>query len=328
MLHRNVIRPHNVSHLRWRRALVALAIVLAFHLVVQLGYPAALVFCGYAEHLEPTPGQATSSITVMTFNLGNGLVAPDDLVSALREIEPDLVALLEVTPETAAHLETELSDEFPYREVRGLGIPGKALLSRYPISSAEWLELNPGRPDLLATVDLGERPIDVLVAHPPPPELNWVIVQPREGTVEQFDRIIEIAAAATNPFLLLGDLNVTSLNQRYRELESAGLQDVFGAVGSGSGLTFPVRLQQAPEVSIHPAVRIDYIWASEEWQPLSAHVGEDVGSDHLPVIARLELIDVSETAGHLEGEMKRYRRYPPFSDTLPGSSLRSSIGNP
>ncbi len=118
-------------------------------------------------------------------------------------------------------------------------------------------------------------------------------MQPREGTFEQFDRIVEIATEAEHPFLLMGDLNETSLQSRHRELESIGLQDVFGAVGSGSGLTYPVRVPPLPDILVRPVLRIDYIWASAEWQPLSAFVGDDIGSDHLPVIAHLVLIDES-----------------------------------
>jgi len=280
------------------RLIVVLALFSAIHSIFQPSNLSGLALAGTAEDLEPTPQPDETSMTVMTFNLGNGLVAPADLVSYLRESEADLVALQEVTPEIAEALETDLADIFPYREVRGLGIPGKALLSRYPITRAEWLELNPGRPDLLATVNLAGQPVDVLVAHPPPPELNGGIVQPREGTFEQFDRIVEIAAESENPFLLLGDLNVTSLQPRHRELESIGLQDVFGAVGSGTGFTFPKRLPPLPEILIDPVLRIDYIWASEAWKPLSASVGEDIGSDHLPVIARITLADESVAKEH------------------------------
>jgi endonuclease/exonuclease/phosphatase family metal-dependent hydrolase len=272
------------------RLIVALALILAIHAIVQPSNLRAIAVAGTAEERVPTPQSGETSAIVMTLNLGDGLVAPADLVSYLRESDADLVALQEVTPEIAETLETGLGDIFPYREVRGLGIPGKALLSRYPITRAEWLELNPGRPDLLATVDLAGRPVEVLVAHPPPPEINGVIVQPREGSVEQFDRLIEIAAGAEDPFLLLGDLNVTPLHQRYRELESIGLMDVFGAVGSGAGFTYPLRIASLPEISFRPVMRIDYIWASGEWQALSASVGEDIGSDHLPVIAHIALL--------------------------------------
>ncbi|HYJ12002.1 MAG TPA: endonuclease/exonuclease/phosphatase family protein, partial [Thermomicrobiales bacterium] len=125
--------------------------------------------------------ESLASITVMTFNLGNGLADPGDLVTYIRTIDADLVALLEVTSEIAEAAELELADMLPYMEIRGDGIPGQALLSRYPITSAQWLEFNPGRPDLFASVSVAGHLVDVLVAHPPPPEVSGVVVQPRDG---------------------------------------------------------------------------------------------------------------------------------------------------
>jgi endonuclease/exonuclease/phosphatase (EEP) superfamily protein YafD len=276
----------------WIRLIVALATVT--WTTVQSSDLAAFSLTGIVEDRETTGQTNATTIVVLTTNLGNGLAAPADVASFLREQGADLVALQEVTAEVAEMLETDLGDLYPYREVRGLGIPGKALLSRYPITHTTWLELNPGRPDLLATVDLAGRSVDVLVAHPPPPELRGVVVLPREGAVEQFDRLIEIAADAEHPFLLVGDLNIIPLHQRHRDLEGVGLTDVFGAVGDGPGFTFPERLPPLPENLVRPVMRIDYVWASDDWQAQSALVGEDTGSDHRPVIAHIALTNASE----------------------------------
>jgi endonuclease/exonuclease/phosphatase family metal-dependent hydrolase len=242
---------------------------------------------------EPSPQSSATSIVVMTANLGDGLAGPAQLMSFIREHDVDLVALQEVTPDVAEALEADLGDLFPYQEARGLGIPGKALLSRYPITQVEWVEINPGRPDLHAIVDLDGQPIELLVAHPPPPGLSGGLVRPREGSAEQFDHLVEIADNADHPFLMLGDFNMISLHQRHFELESIGLQDVFGAVGRGAGFTYPERIPPLPDGLIHPVMRIDYIWASDDWQALSAAVGDDIGSDHLPVVAQVELLGAS-----------------------------------
>ena len=289
------------------RVIVLLALCFASNLTMLTSDHPTIAQTDTADAAVSTPQPGNITVTVMTFNTGDGLATPDDLVSFIRESGADLVALQEVTAEVAEALETDLADILPYQAVRGLGIPGKALLSSYPITHVEWLELNPGRPDLLATVDLAGHPIDVLVAHPPPPELNAGIVQPREGTYEHFDRIVEIAAEAENPFLLVGDLNEVSLQSRHGELESIGLQDVFDAVGSGDGSTYPNRIPPLPDALIEPILRIDYIWASEEWLPLSATVGEDVGSDHLAVIADLALLNESAV---VDGEFEVHVHLP------------------
>ncbi len=243
---------------------------------------------------DSTPASSTS-LTVMTANLGDGLADPDSLVSFIRDQDVDLVALQEVTPDIADALAANLSDILPFQEVRGLGIPGKALLSRYPITQAEWLEDNPGRPDLHAFVEIAGHPIEVVVAHPPPPELSGGLVNPREGSTEQFERLLEIASNAEIPFLMMGDFNMISLHERHSELEGAGLQDVFSLVGSGNGFTYPERVPPLPDRLVRPFMRIDYIWASADWEAVSATVGDDIGSDHLPLVAHIELVDASGT---------------------------------
>jgi len=38
-----------------------------------------------------------------------------------------------------------------------------------------------------------------------------------------------------------------------------------------------------------PFLRVDYIWSTPDLTALAAWLGEDAGSDHLPVLARLAI---------------------------------------
>jgi endonuclease/exonuclease/phosphatase family metal-dependent hydrolase len=83
--------------------------------------------------------------------------------------------------------------------------------------------------------------------------------------------------------ILLGDFNFTDQNQDYRVLTQAGLADAHRSGGWGLGLTYPkkgwsggVRL---------PLVRIDFVFLTGDICAQRAWVGEDGGSDHLPVLA-------------------------------------------
>ena len=108
---------------------------------------------------------------------------------------------------------------------------------------------------------------------------------------------MRLVEATDQPLLMLGDFNITRQHDLYEEIEATGLTDVFNTAGHGLGFTMPVRLQALKVISdrlasirIIPLARIDYIWASEAWLPLESWVGDDAGSDHLPVMARLALI--------------------------------------
>src|SRR6478672_10889406 len=79
---------------------------------------------------------------VMTHNAGNTLAPPDRLAAMLRESGADLIGLQEVTRLHAEALEG-LADVYPYRVHQGDGIPGKGILSKFPLRDVEPLELYP-----------------------------------------------------------------------------------------------------------------------------------------------------------------------------------------
>jgi endonuclease/exonuclease/phosphatase (EEP) superfamily protein YafD len=243
------------------------------------------------------PPEGAPVLTVLTYNLGNGLASPDRVVSLLREAGADVVGLQEVDAAMAAALAVDLHDRYPYQTLHGLGIPGKGLLSRYPIVQSDLLELNPGRPDLRVVLDLNGVQITVVVAHPPPPQMARTGLRPRPGGAEQLDALIATAEAIDGPLLFLGDFNLTRMHDGYQRLEAAGLRDVYRLAGHGAGFTTPTRLAKLAErgsvfgkIPLPPLLRIDYVWISTHWQPLDAWVGDDAGSDHLPVIARVALV--------------------------------------
>ena len=275
----------------WRRRWVTVAIE-GICLVAFVWLFGADVF---RSHSDPPP-EGSMSITVMTYNLGNGLATPDKLIPALRSSGADVVGLQEVTQATEAALAAELTDLFPYRVLHALGIPGKGLLSRYPILRSELLELNPGRPDLRAVVDMQGTRVAVIVAHPPPPRLERTGIEQRPGTAAQVDGLVAAIAETDGPLLVLGDFNVTRLHDAYRRLEDAGLRDAYRLAGRGPGFTTPTRPAELAErggrlgsLPLPPLLRIDYVWVSTHWQPVDAWIGPDAGSDHLPVLARIAI---------------------------------------
>jgi len=286
-----LLLPIAIIRKRWGAVLLQTAAALAFVWMAQSSLAAN-------DPVKPPAGGIP--VTALTYNLGDGMATPDRLLPMLRASGADIVALEEVTADTAARLD-DLRDRYPYQVSQGLGIGGKALLSRYPIRSYEWLEFNPGRPDLWAELDLEGTTVVVIVAHPPPPALTWTGIQPRPGTAHQMTSLIELIRTTDRPLLLLGDLNITQMHDVYGELEASGLQDTFRIAGDGLGFTMPARMAKLAAVSdtlgnlmIWPAARIDYIWASPAWQPVSARVGDDAGSDHLPVLATVSLIPAGD----------------------------------
>jgi endonuclease/exonuclease/phosphatase (EEP) superfamily protein YafD len=85
------------------------------------------------------------------------------------------------------------------------------------------------------------------------------------------------------PGLVLGDFNTPPESRHIQSLWH-DWTDAFGRVGRGIGGT---------RLNGWIRARIDYVMADARWTVVSAHPGEPVGSDHLPLVARLRLRSTS-----------------------------------
>ena len=80
---------------------------------------------------------------------------------------------------------------------------------------------------------------------------------------------------------------MTDQSEDYVSLTRVGLTDAFRKAGYGFGFTFPAKSNRYPILPDFPLFRIDYIWTTRELSVCHAWVGDDAGSDHLPVFADL-----------------------------------------
>jgi endonuclease/exonuclease/phosphatase family metal-dependent hydrolase len=250
-------------------------------------------------------------VRALTFNIrhGAGLDGAHDLERVARLIEgaaPDLVALQEVdrhlSPRSgyvdqAAWLAGRLDMDHAYGPVVDLGpaaLPpgppaaragdpdgarrqyGIALLSRTPLYEARNLLLTRPRGGeqrglLGATVDVEDRPVRVFCTH----------LQHRSRT-ERFAQATEIAeslADGAGPVVVMGDLNARPGDPEIAPLTEV-LHDAWVTAGDGAGFTFDAAT---------PHARIDYILTSADLVARTAAVLPTDASDHLPVVADLEL---------------------------------------
>ena len=241
---------------------------------------------------------ASLPITVMTYNVGNGRAKPERLVPVLRACEADVIALQEVNHAQAQAIEAGLTQEYAYISLHPGGFAGKALLSRYPIRAAELIDLGPERPDLRACIEVEGQMLTLLNAHPPPPRPTWTGIRFDLPTWRQIQELTRLSLEA-DPCLLLGDFNLADTRLEYTYLRSAGLRDAFGDAGKGRGHTLPKRMgpwkryltinRMLSWIPLPPMLRVDYIWYTQSLSVVDAWIGEDAGSDHLPVLAKVML---------------------------------------
>ena len=234
-------------------------------------------------------------VSVMTANLGNGLASDDQVIAAFLDSGADLIAIQELNARQAARILPAMAETYPYSVAFGDSYEGRGLLSRYPITSSTSIDLVPGRPDVIARIDLGPTNLTIIIGHPRPQVMRRGRVRFAMGSLRQLVLLASVALDSP-PAVLLGDFNMSPRHPGYTRYLRMGLVDAFDVAGSGRGWTFPIRMKMRPPrnepqrvrlVTTPPIKRFDYIWTTPDLGVASASIGPDTGSDHATVLATL-----------------------------------------
>lgn len=239
-------------------------------------------------------------VSVATMNVGNGMAPNDRLIRVIRELRPDIIALEELNRRQAEAISSALDDIWPHQFTFSDGYEGRGVFSTYPFRRQEELSIATGRPDALVELEIDDRVLTMLVGHPRPPRLRGAALEIPFASHRQILRLADMALEAA-PAVLLGDLNVRPDNAVYERLWERGLVDAFAESGEGPERTFPVRVANSRpvvgrqvRVKTPPLFRLDYIWHTPDIRSVATWVGDDTGSDHLPVISRLVIPQLQE----------------------------------
>ena len=243
------------------------------------------------------PGGATLSIVSLNLHCGlSGSGRPFDVAAVLTGLNADIIAVQEAWWTTGEQgdpgpagepgasdpvadaarargdqlIRTELSTGITLAALKiaprsERGNWGIAVLTKLPVTSHETLNLGQlegdfvGRAALICAVTApGGWPLRMVCTH----------LSPRGSSPAQLSRLTRHLAANPGPTVIAGDLNMPRLGTwmagGYRPLVR--------------GRTFPAE---------RPVVQLDHLLASPGITPLAAAVLPSVGSDHLPVGARI-----------------------------------------
>lgn len=244
-----------------------------------------------------TRGRTRPRLGLATFNiwhdLGDWPARLPLLVDALRQAEPDVIALQEVLqgpdlPNQAQTLASALGGHrVHFASTDPENAPrryGNAILSRLPVLEHAWKKLEPlddHRTAVRIRVALGDGAVDVVNTH-----LAW---QPDQAATRarQVEDLMSWLPADGPPLVVLGDFNATQ--------DDAGLAALTGE------RFFSALSREAATTTLNPAQGhaprvIDHIFAeAEHFALLSATlIGETATqgkhpSDHFGVTARLQL---------------------------------------
>ena len=226
------------------------------------------------------PAQAaTESFRFATYNRHYGNQNYAALGEWLQQVNADVLAMQEVDSMQTFEELKALLPGFPHVYAQIDEVYDVAIFSRWPIRSAELVELAPGANQVSkAVIDWNGRSLTLVGVH-----LHWPMLR---GTARlrdaEFRGLSTFLHSIEGPVLVGGDMNITPWSPIFREeVERSGLRDC--ARGQGLMTSWPSPLPWA-------GIRIDHCLASEHWRVLDVDSGPSFGSDHLAMLNVLELV--------------------------------------
>jgi endonuclease/exonuclease/phosphatase (EEP) superfamily protein YafD len=265
---------------------LALAALLLFTKGNRLLIAAALVgalvsavpIVPYVNFLD-RPAMAASPVgfRLLTFNTWFRNHDYKRIAEFVEKSRADVVVLEELRSAHVPRLQSMLPS-YPHAYTEP-GMHGAVVLSRSPFLETQSVSLTEdGARAARVVIEWHGSRVTVLGAH-----LHWPLgaYNANLRNHELFG-LAELARSQQGPVLVAGDFNVTPWSTHFRDaLSLSGMQDA--ALGFGIGRSWP---SQFPPLGI----RIDHCLASTHWRSVAVNVGPRLGSDHLPLVADLELL--------------------------------------
>lgn len=275
----------SMAHFRFH-LLLALAVAVIALLILRAPVRAMLVMAvilpgigGLAPALPAATGHpeskgAEADFTLVQLNLFFRNRSVPEALRMIRESDADVVTLQEVSSFVWRRL-SPLHRDYPYSVVCQYARVGAvAVFSRLPFAT----ELGQSKGCVVGEglgwmrVKVGERAVTVASIH-----LHWPFPFGQQAQVDRLERHLE---ALPQPVVVGGDFNAAPWSHSVTRIGEA----VGASVLDGLRLTlYAPQLRWAPGLGLP----IDHVLVSPEIFAKKVRRGPFVGSDHLPVIARL-----------------------------------------
>ena len=243
---------------------------------------------------SPAPSSTKKTLRVMTYNIhvGVGMDKKLDLqriADVINRERPDLVGLQEVDRgvkrtegrDEIAELARLTRMEYAYGhnlDYQG-GQYGVAILSRFLIQKVDHQKYQnrveaERRGMFRVEVEIEGRPVSFVTTH-----LDY---QTSDGRLFEAEQLLRMLNGVKDPLIVAGDFNDEPAGNTFK-LMLKGFEDAWiSSRAKGSGLSYPAD---------NPVKRIDYIFYRRNGgvRAKKAWVVNTLASDHLPVVAELEI---------------------------------------
>ncbi|GEM_PF-334781 len=252
----------------------------------SLTFPLIFLFAAYQfyVHVQPfyfsenSKGEV-ANLKIASVNIYSQNHQVEELKSFVQKENADVLLMLELTPKWQQSI-SFMREKYPYykEEIRANNF-GIGLYSKIPLKKVEVKNyIDENFPSLLATLEIQGKEVTILGTHPVPPIPNNARFKKRN---EQFALMKkEIDALDSDRIIFLGDFNCTIFSPNFDKLKSDKLKDARQGFG----------IQNSWNAYI-PFFRtnIDQLWVSKQIKVTNFYRGQNVDSDHFPIVAELKI---------------------------------------
>lgn len=260
--------------------------------------------------LAPTAPPSGQTLKILSYNVHSCVgtdrkLDPGRIAEVIAELNPDIIGLQELDVgrrrtggiDQAEIIASLLKMEFHFHAALHVAEEryGDAILTALPMRRVK-AGMLPSRGEqrgaLWAEIMVGGRAVQVFNTH---------LGLSRRDRITQATTLlgpswVGSATGSGHSTILLGDLNSIGRSAAYRQI-SRRLRDVQAQAGTDLQATFPSR---------YPLMRLDHIFVSDDIKTLEAEVVSTrmtrLASDHLPLVATLEIPANREAGGTVAAE--------------------------
>ena len=221
--------------------------------------------------IGPDDGADSQRLVLVQYNMLYRNRSPAKVAEQVRAAKADAVTLQEVSDHNKALL-TNLKADYPYQLFcESFSVGGVAVASRWPILAQG---CGDGQGLAWIRIDVKGTPVTVASLH-----LHWPY------PFAQSDQITSLQGpmkAMPQPVVLAGDFNAAPWSHSVERVAEATRSHVIGGIR--------LSLKMAPfGLGPWPLLPIDHVLVPGNARVSGMQVGSDAGSDHLPVIATINL---------------------------------------
>lgn len=234
-------------------------------------------------------------LKVMSYNLFFKNKRLSSSLAIIKEANPDILFVQELTPIWANAIENKLGKSYPYKIIKPLrGTHGIGIYSKYKLTGSKTLNNSSQKPYAIVTdLSIPNKKIQLINTHLASPAIavenkgrfiplyssNYKL---RKKQLSEINKLATEKSSYYDCQLLIGDLNTTKYEPIYKSLKWNWV-DTFDKSGSGFGFNFP------HTNTIIPFLTLDYILAKGSGRCIESKVIQGGSSDHLALISTIQI---------------------------------------